>query len=169
MNNWSTEFKEQSIFRLGENPPRIKTCLNQLTEEEVWRSPNEQSNSIGHLILHLCGNITQYVISSLGGAPDERKRNLEFTTNEKLSSEDLIDKIESVVSNAQEVITNLSEEELLTVKKVQGFELSGIGIIIHVVEHLSYHTGQIAYYTKELKNRDLEFYKGQNLDELNEG
>jgi uncharacterized damage-inducible protein DinB len=168
MKTWVEEFKEQSIFRLDENIPRITKCLNELTEEEIWYSPNKQSNSIGHLILHLCGNITQYIHSSLGGAEDNRKRNLEFTTTERLSRTALIEKITKVIEKAKTIVQRCTDVEFLRYRTVQGFNLSGMGIVIHVVEHLSYHTGQITYYTKELKNKDLEFYKGQDLDALND-
>ena len=76
-------------------------------------------------------------------------------------------KIKTVVDKAELIILKCSEENLLKERKVQAFNLSGIGIIIHVVEHFSYHTGQIAYYTKELKNTDLQFYEGLDLDGLN--
>lgn len=161
---WSEEFKSQSAMRLQENVPRIAKCLVQLTNQEVWFSPNEQSNSIGHLILHLCGNITQYIQSALGGAMDNRQRQLEFNSEDHLSNKELVAKITKVINEAELIILNAEPENLLLTRQVQAFSLSGIGIIIHVVEHLSYHTGQIAFYTKQLKNKDLEFYKGLNLD-----
>ena len=161
---WAEEFKTQSAFRLQENVPRIEKCFAQLKREEIWYSPNAQSNSIGHLVLHLCGNITQYIHSSLAGEKDQRERDLEFTSTEKLSAKALLEKLTTVVNTAEHIILNCSEKELLKKRKVQAFNLSGIGVIIHVVEHFSYHTGQIAYYTKELKNKDLEFYSGINLD-----
>ena len=52
---------------------------------------------------------------------------------------------------------------------VQGFQLSGIGIVVHVVEHYSYHTGQISFWTKQLKNKDLRFYAGLDLNVQNNG
>jgi len=79
-NELTQEIIAQSIFRMQENPPRIKNCLERLSETEVWQKPNEASNSIGNLILHLCGNITQYIIASLGNTEDQRTRDLEFST-----------------------------------------------------------------------------------------
>ena len=161
---WAQEFRTQSAMRLQENIPRIEKCFTELKHEEIWYSPNKQSNSIGHLILHLCGNITQYIHSSLGGKQDQRERDLEFSSKEHLTPQALLEKIKRVVNTAELIILNCSEEDLLKERKVQAFHLSGIGIIIHVVEHFSYHTGQIAFYTKELKNIDLEFYSGIKLD-----
>jgi uncharacterized damage-inducible protein DinB len=161
------EFIAQAIFRMEENSPRIKKCLDRLSEDQVWQKPNGSSNSIGNLILHLCGNITQYILSSLGNIKDQRARDLEFSTSGGFSKEELFNKIDQVISAAVEVINNCEEEQLLKVKDVQGFELSGIGIIIHVVEHLSYHTGQIAFWTKYLKDQDLGFYADLDLDVKN--
>lgn len=165
--DWAEEFKTQSAMRMQENILRIEKCFAELKHEEIWYSPNQQSNSIGHLILHLCGNITQYIHSSLGGDKDQRERDLEFSSNEHLTPQALLEKIKTVVDKAELIILKCSEENLLKERKVQAFNLSGIGIIIHVVEHFSYHTGQIAYYTKELKNKDLQFYEGLDLDGLN--
>ncbi len=160
----ASEFQDQSIFRLNENLPRIKNCLDRLTEAEVWQQPNSSSNSIANLILHLCGNIHQYIMSSLGETEDIRVRDLEFSTRGGFSKEELFSKIEQVISNASQVIQQAAEEQLLRKREVQGFNFSGIGIIVHVVEHLSYHTGQIALLTKLLKNEDLGFYKDFDLN-----
>lgn len=167
-NTISQEFITQAIFRLEENPPRIKNCLDRLSEAEVWQKPNPSSNSIGNLILHLCGNITQYIIASLGDTTDNRARDLEFSTSGGYSKADLWEKIDQVVKDASEVIKACDEEGLLKVRAVQGFEFSGIGIIIHVAEHLSYHTGQIAFWTKYLKDQDLGFYADLDLNIKNE-
>jgi uncharacterized damage-inducible protein DinB len=165
--NWAEELKAQSAFRLQENIPRIEKCFAELKHEEIWYSPNQQSNSIGHLILHLCGNITQYIHSSLGGEKDTRERDLEFSSPNQIEAKELLEKIKTVVDKAELIILKCSEENLLKERKVQAFHLSGIGIIIHVVEHFSYHTGQIVYYTKALKNKDLKFYEGLELNDLN--
>lgn len=162
------EFAEQIILRMEENTPRIEKCLAELTEAEVWQRPNDASNSIGNLILHLCGNITQYAISSLGNSADVRDRNAEFAATGGLSKTELLEKLSWTLREAVEVIRLASREEMLRVRTVQGFRMSGIGIAIHVCEHYSYHTGQIAFWTKILKNRDLGFYAGLDLTVKND-
>lgn len=161
------EFIDQSILRLNENTPRIEKCLHQLSEKEVWLKPNANSNSMGNLMLHLCGNITQYIISSLGDTKDLRIRDEEFLAEGGLSKTDLMEKLKNVVEKATNVLLTLKKEKLLKKYSAQGFELTGIGIVIHVVEHFSYHTGQIAFFTKMLKDRDLDFYTGINLNAKN--
>lgn len=162
------ELKAQIVLRMQENLPRIEKCLNLLSQEEVWQKHNETSNSIANLILHLCGNITQYIHSSLGQQPDYRARDEEFSTTSGLSKKELYIKIETTINEACEIINTCSNEELERRRNVQGFTLTGIGCAIHVSEHLSYHVGQIALLTKLLTNKDLGFYDGQDLNTNNE-
>lgn len=158
------EFVQQSIIRMNESTERIKICLAQITEEQLWQQPNKESNSIGNLILHLCGNITQYAIASLGNQLDNRERNLEFSTKGGWSKKELWQKMSETASQATQTIQSTSETELLRSRSVQGFDLTGLGIILHVVEHYSYHTGQIALWTKLLVEKDLGFYADMDLD-----
>lgn len=168
MTKQGKEFVDQCILRMEENTPKIFTCLDELDENEIWKRPNEASNSIGNIILHLCGNIRQYAISSLGHLPDARERDKEFSAQGGLSKNELKEKLESTLKQAIEAIKNISEEELLKIRLVQGFSLSGIGIIIHVVEHYSYHTGQIVFWTKLLKNHGFDFYSNHDLNTKNQ-
>jgi hypothetical protein len=161
------EIRSQIIHRIGLNAPRIKICLDLITEEDLWKRPNETSNSIGNLILHLCGNMTQYVISSLGNEPDIRDRDKEFSTAGGMSREECFSKLHHTVSKVINVIHNAAEEDLTKVRSVQGFDCSGIGIIVHVTEHFSYHTGQIATLAKLFSNKDLGFYRGYDLNKKN--
>jgi len=168
MENRNTSiFFQQSIYYLELNTPRIQKCLDQLSEQEVWQRPNDSSNSVGNLILHLCGNITQYILSGLGGKQDLRERDTEFESEGGVDKEELILMLSQVVSEASNVINSLSEEQLNEAYQVQGYDHTGISIIIHVVEHYSYHTGQIAFWTKLLKDQDLGFYAGQDLNVRN--
>jgi len=167
INSITEEFIEQSILRMDEYLIKIEKCLDELNEEDIWRAPNESSNSIGSLILHLCGNITQYIISSLGNTNDIRDRDSEFNARGGISKSELYGKLMSVVNEAKNVIREVDLEGLQTIRSVQGFKLSGMGIIIHVVEHFSYHTGQIAFWTKMIKNIDLGFYSDLDLNQKN--
>lgn len=166
--NVTKEFIAHSVLRMQENLPRIEKCLNLLTEEQVWKKPNSSTNSIANLLLHLCGNITQYITSSVGNQPDSRLRDQEFSATEGLTKKEILNRITIAVKEAIFVLDNVTEEELLKQRSVQGFQLTGIGNVIHVVEHFSYHTGQIAFQTKLLTNLDLGFYADLDLSVKNE-
>ncbi len=165
-NNTAQEFIHHAIYQMELNLPRIEKCFAQLSEAEIWMRPNPKSNSIGNLILHLSGNIRQWIIASIGGKKDIRTRDAEFSAKEGTTKQALYALIETTIQEAIQVIRPLKGEELLTKKSVQGFDYSTLGNIFHVVEHLSYHVGQIAFWTKALKNRDLGFYA--DMDSLNE-
>ena len=165
---WLVEFKENSIFRVEESMRMIRLSLEQLDDQDIWKRPNTSSNSVGNLMLHLCGNISQYAISSLGNNPDVRVRDKEFNADGGYDKADLIYRLDQVVNKAKEIISSTTEEEYLRSREVQGFTMSGIGVVIHVVEHLSYHTGQIAFWTKLIKDRDLGFYQDIDLNIKNE-
>ncbi|TCI94844.1 DinB family protein [Tenacibaculum sp. M341] len=157
------EFKEQIVYRLNESTRMIKISFQKLEEEDIWKKINDSSNSIGNLIIHLCGNITQYAIASLGKTEDQRNRDYEFEVTSGFTKEELLSKLEITVEKAKSIILSTSEEEYMRKRSVQGFEFSGIGIAIHVTEHYSYHTGQIAFWTKQIKNKSLGFYDGIDL------
>ena len=161
------EFAAQIAYHMELNTPRIEKCLAELTEDELWQRPNSGSNSVGNLLLHLCGNITQYVLASLGGQPDLRIRDAEFAAEAGFTKAELLQKLSSTVHQAVTIIRSASTEEMLQKRTVQGFQMSGIAIAVHVCEHYSYHTGQIAFWVKLLKNKDLGFYVGVNLNAKN--
>jgi uncharacterized damage-inducible protein DinB len=169
MNNLlSLEFTSQAIKRNNQSTEKIIACVEQLEEKDVWVSPNENLNSIGNLILHLCGNIRQHIISALGGEQDIRAREQEFTTRGGLNKSELIAKLQNTASEATKVIERMGEEELLRKRIAQGVSHSGVDSIVHVTEHYSYHAGQIIFLTKLFRNIDLAFYAGIDLNKHNE-
>ena len=161
------EFINHSINRLEENTKKVSQCFDELDEKDIWIHPNKSSNSIGNLTLHLCGNIRQYIISSMGGNEDIRERDLEFSTQGGLTKSELLGKLTAIINEAKSIINDSDSGSLLKVRSVQGYEYSGLGIIYHVVEHFSYHTGQVIFFTKLLKNKDMAFYAGINLNKKN--
>lgn len=148
-----------------ESYPRVKKCLSMLTDEEVWYRPNNSSNSIGNLVLHLCGNVRQYIISGIGGQPDSRQRQQEFNEKGPLPIEKLVGMLDEVMKEVSVVLDQVKPKTLVEERRVQGFEENVTSILIHVVEHFSYHTGQITYFVKAHKNTDMGYYAGLNLDQ----
>jgi uncharacterized damage-inducible protein DinB len=147
-----------------ESVPRVKKCLAELSDSEIWYRPNEHSNSVGNLVLHLCGNMRQWVISGLGGAPDLRKRQAEFDERGPIPTPELLRRLDEVMSGVAQVLDHLTYEQIIQPVVVQGFNETGLSILLHVVEHFSYHTGQITYFTKWKKDVDTGFYAGVQLE-----
>ncbi len=153
---------ERRLFEEG--IPRIEKCLNELSETEVWQRPNEQSNSVGNLILHLCGNVRQWIIAGLGYEADVRHRQTEFDERGPIPKAQLLDKLKALEADARETLAKVKEEELVQIHKVQAFEETGVSILVHVTEHFSYHVGQITYFVKAIKNMDMAYYAGIDLE-----
>jgi uncharacterized damage-inducible protein DinB len=139
--------------------PRIRRCLAQLSEDEIWWRPNPASNSAGNLVLHLEGNVQQWIISGLGGAPDRRQRDREFAEGGPIPRRILMNKLAKAVREAISIIGQRSAADLRRLYMIQGFQVSGLEAILHVAEHFSYHTGQIIFITKLRRGLDLRFTK----------
>ena len=161
------EFKIQSIFRLKEGYRMVVKALDFIDEKELWQIPVENGMSLGNQILHSCGNMRQYIISSLGNQIDSRKRDLEFKTKSQLEKKVLLKQLKETIDASIQIIKKTNEQEYLKVKKVQAFSFSGIGLVLHAVEHFSYHVGQIAFWIKFLTQKDLGFYNGIDLAKNN--
>ena len=155
----ATGFLRQAAEHLGQEfVPRIRKCLALLSEDEIWWRGSESENSIGNLMLHLSGNVRQWIIAGLGGSPDRRERSKEFSARASYSKQAAFSLLESTVSEACEVLLGLSSEELLSTRTIQGFQCTGLQAVFHVVEHFSYHTGQIVFVTKLRTQKDMKFY-----------
>jgi len=151
-------------FRLyDECLPRILKCIDQLDNEKIWWRPNENSNSIGNLVLHLCGNVRQWIYAGLGKNENVRNRQSEFDERTGIVKAELRELLTSTMDLVRPVIVNIPVEELLNIRAVQTFEETGLTILVHVTEHFSYHTGQIAYITKMILDKPLGFYDGVPL------
>ncbi len=152
--------------KLRENLEQIGRCLKLLTEEQIWNRPNEVSNSIGVLVVHLEGNVRQWIGHGLGGLQDNRDRPAEFARRKPLPTMSLLSQIAATVDEAQAILERLSSRKLADDTKIQGYRVSGIAAVFHVVEHFSFHTGQIIYATKLITNQDLSLYdaEGRRLD-----
>ncbi|ANH60898.1 DinB family protein [Dokdonia donghaensis] len=168
VNTWHQDFKDNAIFRLEENVRMISIALSKVVEEELWTKQNQSLNTLGNQLLHICGNMTQYIVSGLGGNPDERNREEEFSTEDGFTKDELLQRLLLTVQTSTTIIDDATPENLLKKRKVQGFDLSGIGVVLHAVEHFSYHTGQIAMQVKLVIDQPLGFYEGMNLNTLNE-
>jgi uncharacterized damage-inducible protein DinB len=152
-------FLDCSVRRLTQLMDRIASCLAQLSDEQMWMRGGENENAIGNLILHLAGNVRQWIISGAGGKPDLRDRDSEFAARSGLSKGELESRLRGTVEEAARVIQGLTADRLATRVTIQGYAVTVLEAVYHVVEHFAMHTGQIIFATKMLTGADLGFYR----------
>lgn len=143
----------------GHYLPKIRAAVESLAEPDLWWRPNDASNSIANLMLHLAGNIRQWIVSGVGGAPDRRDRAAEFARRHGLLKEELLTILSGAVYDADAVLARTSPAALSEPRTIQGREVTVLEAIYHVIEHFSTHTGQIAYVSKLRGGTDLAFYR----------
>ncbi|MFB3922692.1 MAG: DUF1572 family protein [Terriglobia bacterium] len=137
--------------------PRIARCLALLSEKEVWWRPHATSNSVGNLVLHLEGNVRQWIIAGVGGAPDRRQRDTEFAARGPLPRRELVGRLRKTVNEACRIVARATPKDLARPRMIQGYRVTGFQALYHVTEHFAYHAGQIILITKMRRRRDLKF------------
>lgn len=151
-------FLDHSIAKLRQYTDRIGTCLGKLDSGRIWMRGSEQENAIGNLVLHLCGNVRQWIVSGVGGQPDTRDRDAEFDARGGLAESALLQRLRETVEEAARVLSSVTADRLAERIVVQGYDVTVLEAIYHVVEHFSQHTGQIIFATKALTGEDMGFY-----------
>ena len=139
--------------------PRLRSSVESLTGEQVWWRPNEASNSIGNLILHLNGNVRQWLVASFNRLEDTRDRPGEFAERQLMAPAALLEKLGATLHEASGVLSRLTEADLLDTFRIQGYPVTGLEAVYQVVEHFGMHYGQILYINKLTRGRDLGFYR----------
>ncbi|MGD0097577.1 MAG: DUF1572 family protein [Terracidiphilus sp.] len=142
--------------------PRLNACVASLSESQIWWRPNEASNSIGNLILHLNGNVRQWLVASFNRQEEKRDRPAEFKASEGLSASALLKMLGATIQEASEVLERLTEEDLVAPYEIQGYHVHGLDAVYQVVGHFGLHYGQIVYITKQVTGADLGFHRELN-------
>ncbi len=168
MTDPATLFLTNSRSLLDTYRTKIRSALQQLTDEDVWWRPNAASNSIGNLLLHLSGNARQWIIHGVGGAADVRTRQTEFATENGPGKADLLRLFEATLQEVDAVLAGLPSVHLPEPRTIQGLETTVLGAVYHVVEHMATHTGQILYIAKLRTGRDLGFYREEEDGRIRE-
>jgi len=149
------DFSEKKLRQLT---GRISDCLGRLTPDQVWMRGHENENAIGNLVLHLCGNVRQWIIAGVGGKPDIRERDREFAARGDIEPDELADRLKGTVEEAATVIAGAGPRLMQRVS-IQKYDITILEAIAHVLEHFAQHTGQIIFATKMLTGQDLGYYK----------
>src|SRR5262245_3663518 len=150
--------------------PRIERAVAELPARDLWWRPHARTTSVGNLLLHLQGNIRQWIVTGLGGAPDARDRDAEFAARDGAGARRLLAALRETVQDAAEVIASLDERALMGRVTLQGFRLTRLEAVLHVVEHMSWHAGQIAWIAKARagERHRIAYYDDQRLRRRNE-
>jgi hypothetical protein len=151
------EFSRRKLFE--HYWPRLRACVEPLSDEQVWWRPNPASNSIGNLILHLNGNVRQWLVDSFNRQEDGRDRPTEFAAEGGLTPSQLLDRLSATMHEAAQVLARLTESDLVAPYDIQGYHVTGLEAVYQVVEHFGLHYGQIAWISKSLTGNDLGFYR----------
>jgi uncharacterized damage-inducible protein DinB len=152
-------FLEFSASKLEQMSERIAACLDRLTYQQVWLRGSDPENAIGNLVLHLAGNLRQWIGTGVAGKPDIRVRDREFAARGDIQPAELKERIQAAVADAAAIIRAVKPERLSTRAVIQGYDQSILEVIYHVVEHFTLHAGQIFFATKLATRQDLGFYR----------
>ena len=164
MNEITSDFLAFSRSKLLEEFwPRLRTCVESLTDKQVWWRPNDASNSVGNLLLHLNGNVQQWLVGSFNRSDAARNRPAEFAAKDGASAAVLLQQLGATLDQVSAVLARLTEAELTATYHIQGYTVTGLHAVYHVVEHFGMHYGQIVYITKLVRGESLGFYRELDL------
>ena len=142
-----------------EYPIKLRHCVEALPRQAVWARPNQTSNSIGNLLVHLTGNVTEWILGGIGDQNISRYRAGEFAQTDGADAATLLDSLETILREADSVIAGLSASDLERSLIIQDRETTVLSAIYHVVEHFAMHAGQIILLTKMYAPGKIHFYE----------
>ena len=158
--NPASLFLERSRYFLGtEYRTKLRAAVEALPADALWWRANEQSNSVGNLLLHLTGNISEWIVSGVGGAPGSRNRAAEFAASSGPPAAELLAGLERALAEVDRVLAGLSPENLVERRTIQGRDITVLEAVYHVVEHFAMHLGQIVLVAKLHAPGAIQFYE----------
>lgn len=156
-------FVNYSLERMQQMGKQIRECVQGLTEEQMWQRSGEHANSVGNLLLHLSGNIRQWIGHGVGGLADIRVRDKEFEARGGRSTAEVLGLFESTLAEAVQILKSMPLTRLIERTKPQNRDVAVLEAIYQVTGHLMLHTGQIIFATKQMTGKDLGFFKRDGL------
>ncbi|MCU1275558.1 MAG: hypothetical protein JWO48_2989 [Bryobacterales bacterium] len=155
-------FLNVSIRKLDLFLSRIRECVDKLNNEQIWMRHGDHENAVGNLMLHLSGNVRQWIISGIGGQPDTRVRDQEFAARGDVDKSELMGRLEGTVTEALAILKDLAPERLIEIYQPQKTRVTMLEGIYSCVEHFAQHTAQIIFATKLLTGQEMGFFKHLN-------
>ena len=136
--------------------PRVEKCVAALSDDEIWWRQHETNNSVANLVLHLTGNLKQFILAGVGGAPDTRDKPREFAERQHITKEQLSRDLRSALQETDGTLARFDPNRLLDITTVQEKQRTYLEVIAVVVDHFALHAGQIIYITKMITGKDLK-------------
>jgi hypothetical protein len=153
-------FIERSRYYLvTEYPTKIQRCMDVLPASALWRRDDPSENSVGNLLLHLSGNVRQWIVGGVGGVPDARERAAEFAARDGDDAVGLMARLRATLEEADAVLASLDAPQLGERRHIQGRDVNVLDAVYNVVEHISKQTGQIILLTKRFAPGRVQFYE----------
>ncbi|HEY5331026.1 MAG TPA: DUF1572 family protein [Acidobacteriaceae bacterium] len=149
-------FLDFSGRKLEQMTTTLNACLDRLSDEQIWQRGGAHENAIGNLVLHLCGNMRQWIMYGVDRQPDVRVRDAEFSANGGMGRAELIALFGETVAEAREILAKLPAERLTDRTNPQRGEVAVLDAIYQVVGHVQQHVGQIILLTKQMAATDLD-------------
>src|SRR5262249_18364922 len=134
-------------------------AVESLPPGTLWWRPNEESNSVGNLVLHLAGNVRQWIVSGVGGARDVRDRAAEFAAREGIGALEPLGQLDETLDEADAVLARVRPEQLAELRTIQGRDVTVLDAIYQVVQHFALHLGQIILVAKAQVPGAVKFYE----------
>ncbi|MGB1928117.1 MAG: DUF1572 family protein [Mariniblastus sp.] len=154
----SEEFARLSVDLLNQATIKVKHCVDQLTDDQVWWRPQPSMNSVGNLLVHIAGNLRQWGVVPFTLVTDHRDRESEFSPELRRDVTELIQELDSLVQTAKEQWHYLSVSQLSRVINIQGFSVSRMQAIIHASSHFVGHSHQIIQLTRLQLHNEYKFH-----------
>jgi hypothetical protein len=153
----ASAFIIESRHCLSEGMGKIEHCVGQLRDDQVWWRARPEMNSIANLVLHLSGNLRQWIISGCGGAKDLRNRPMEFSDQSNRPKNEVLAILKKVVAESDAVLGALTPEKLLSPGRIQGYETTGMAAIIKAISHFRGHVQEIIHMTRQQLGEKYRF------------
>ena len=152
-----TLFTSELESTLNESLKKIRNCVEQLSDDQLWLRPAPSMNSVGNLILHISGNLGQWAICGVSRTPDERDRDSEFSASGGMTGDELLSLVSDTVRETADSLEQLTASFLAEPRSIQGFDVTVLGALCHTVTHFVGHTHQIIQLTRLMLGDDYAF------------
>ena len=146
-------------YLANEYPAKLRRTIEALPPDKLWWRPNEESNSVGNLLLHLNGNLRQWIVQGVGGEDYERRRAEEFAAREGRPAPELLRTLEQTLADVDRILSGLTADRLAERRVIQGRDVTVLDAVFHVAEHFAYHLGQVILVAKMFAPGGVNFYQ----------